>query len=61
MNQGLYRDLLASTLQTNENLGKPRVEERVVKAVRPVFASNVVPYLQMISVESHSTSERKQD
>ena len=32
-----------------------------IKAVRPVIASNGVPYLQMRSVGSHSTSGRKKE
>ena len=32
-----------------------------MKAMRPVIASNGVPYLQMRSVESHSKSGRKKE
>ena len=40
-----------------ENPGKPQLGDRLMKAVRPVIASNVVPYPQMRTVDSHCTSE----
>jgi hypothetical protein len=46
-------------LMVHENSGKPRLRNRLMKVVRPVFATNGIPYLQMRSVESHSTSDRK--
>ena len=41
-----------------DNYEKPQLGERLVKAVRPVIASNEVTYLQIIYVGSHSISER---
>ena len=44
------------SLTTEENLGKPQLGNRLMKAVRSGIASNVVPYLQMRSIRLHSTS-----
>jgi hypothetical protein len=41
-------------LSAEENPGKPQLGDRLMK----VIASNGVSYLQMSSVESHSTTER---
>ena len=43
-----------------ENSGKPQLGDSPVKAVEP-FISNGVPYLQMRSVGSHSTSGREKE
>ena len=48
-------------LRTEEYSGKPQLRDRVMKAVRSVIASNVVHFLQMRSVQSHSTSGSLQD
>ena len=48
-------------LTTEENPGNPQVGDRLMKAVRSVIASNGVPYLQMTSVRSHSTSAREKE
>ena len=39
-----------------ENPGKPQLGDRLMKAVRPVIASNGVIFLQITPVGSHSTS-----
>ena len=39
--------------------GKPQLGNRMMKAVWPFIASNGVPYYQMMSVVSHSTSGRE--
>ena len=46
---------------SEENPGKPQLGHRLLKASRQVFASNGVPYLQMTSLGSHSTSGRKKE
>ena len=46
-------------LTAKENLGKPQLEYRLMKVLRPVIASNGVPYLQTRSIGSHSTSWRE--
>ena len=43
-------------LMTEENPGKPQLGDRLMKAVRPVIASNGVLFLQMTSVGSHNMS-----
>jgi hypothetical protein len=44
-------------LTAEENRGKPQLGDLLMKgAVRPVIASNGVPFLQMRSVGSHTTS-----
>ena len=43
-----------------ENTRKPQLGDRL-KAVRPVIASNGVPFLQMRSVGSHSMSGREKE
>ena len=55
---GLFTDLLAFALRLR-NTPETSVKRPSMKAVRPVIPSNVVPYLQMISVGSHSTSGRE--
>ena len=40
---------------TEENPSKPQLGDRLMKDVRPVIASNGVPFLQMRSVGSQST------
>ena len=45
-------------LAIEENLGKPQLGNRQMKAVRPVIALNGVHYLQMRSVGSQGTQER---
>ena len=44
-----------------ENHGKPQLGDRLMKAVRPIVSSNGVPYLQMRSVGSLSTSEKEKE
>ena len=46
-------------LTAEESPGKLQLGDRLMKAMRPVSASNGVPYLQMRSVGSHSESGRK--
>ena len=46
-------------LAVKENSGKLQLEDRILKIVRPVIASNGIPYLQMTSVGSHKTSGRE--
>ena len=48
-------------LTAEENPGKLQLGDRLVKAVRPVIASNGVPCLQMSSVESQSMSGREKE
>ena len=57
LHQGLCTGLLAFALQLRRT---PETSARrpSIKAVRPVIALNGVPYLQMRSVGSHSTSGR---
>ena len=40
-----------------KNTGKPHLEDRLMKVMRPFIASNGVPLLQMMPVQSHSNSE----
>ena len=44
-----------------ENRGKPQLGNCLMKAVRPLIASNVVPYLRMRSLRSHSTTGKEKD
>ena len=37
-------------LMAEENPGNPLLDDRLIKAVLPIIASNGVPYLQMASV-----------
>ena len=46
-------------LPADENPGKPQLGDRLMKAVRPVIASDGVSYFQMRSVGSHSRSGRE--
>ena len=48
-------------LMTEENPGKQHLGNCLMKAVRSLFASNGVPYLQMRSAGSHSTSRREEE
>jgi hypothetical protein len=48
-------------LTAEENPGKPQLKDRLMKAVPPVMSLNGVPYLQMRSVGSHSTSGREKE
>ena len=49
-------------LTAEENSRKPQLGGRLMKGdVRPVIASNGVPFLQMSSVGSHSTSGREKE
>ena len=45
-------------LTTEENPGKLQLENRLMKTVSPIIASNEVPYLQMRSVGAQRTSGR---
>ena len=45
-------------LTAEENPGEPQLEDRQMMAVRPIITSGGVPYLQMTSMDAHSTSER---
>ena len=47
------------SLKAEENPGKSQLRDNLIKAVLPVINSNGVPYLQMRSVGSHSTSGRE--
>ena len=42
---------------TEENPEKPQLGDRLIKAVRPVIASNGIPFIQMGSVGSQSMSD----
>ena len=48
-------------LTTEENPGNPQLGIHLVKPVRPVIASNGIPYLQLRSGGSHSRSGREKD
>ena len=53
---------LAFTIPAAENTGKPQLGYLLMKAVRPVIASDDgLPYLQKISVGSHSTSGKDKE
>ena len=55
---GLCTDLLAFSLQPRKTSARRPSDEG---AVRPVIASNEVPFFQMRSVGSHSTSGREKE
>ena len=40
---------------TEKNTGNPQLEERLMKAAKPVIASNGITYLKIRLVEPHST------
>ena len=42
-------------LTTEESNDKPKLGDRVMKAIWPVIASNLFPYLKMRLVESYRT------
>ena len=42
-----------------ENPGKPKIGDHIMKAVLPFITLNGVPYLQMKSIGSHNTSWRE--
>ena len=46
-------------IMAEENHRKPQVGDHMIKSIKSVIASNGVPYLQMKSLVSHSTSERR--
>ena len=48
-------------LTAEENPGKPQLRDHLMRALRPVIASNGIPYLQMTSVGSHSTPGRERE
>ena len=48
-------------LTAEENIGKPQLGDRLMKAVRPVITSNGIPYLLIRSVGLHSMSEREKE
>ena len=49
-------------LTAEENPRKPQLGDRLMKgAVRPVIASNEVPFVQMRSVRSHSTPGKEKE
>ena len=48
-------------LTAEENPEKPQLGDSLMKTERPVIASNGIPYLQMSSVGSYSTSEREKE
>ena len=56
---GLCTYLLAFTLSAEENHGKSQVEDRLMKAVRPVIVSNVVRYCKMTSHVEIRKKEKK--
>ena len=47
-------------LTVEKNLGKPQLGDRLIKTMRPVIASNGVPYLQMIAQHVRKAEERKE-
>ena len=57
---GAVHRSLGIYLSAEENSRKPQLGTCHMKAVGQVFASNGVPYLQMRSGESHSTSQREE-
>ena len=48
-------------LMVEENPRKPQLEDRLMKAVRPVVALNGVPHLQMTLAGLHGTSGKKKE
>ena len=48
-------------LTAEENPRKPQLGDRLMKRLKPVIASNGVPFLQIRSIESHSTSGREKE
>ena len=60
MTQKAVHRFASICLAAEENPGKPHLGDSKLKAVRPVVVSNGVPYLRMRSVESYSTSGRKE-
>ena len=44
-----------------DHSGKPQIEDRLLKDVRPAVTSDRVPLTKMSSVESHSTSGREKE
>ena len=48
-------------LTAEENPGKPRLGDSLLKAVQPVIGSNGVLYLQMSFVGSHSMSGKEKE
>ena len=48
-------------LTAEKNSGKPQLGDRLMKIVWPIIASNGVPYLQMRSEGSYSTSGREEE
>ena len=48
-------------LTPEENHGKLHLGDHLIKGIRPVIASNGVPYFQMSSIESHSISGREKE
>ena len=48
-------------ITAEENPRKTLLGVRLMKGMRPVIASNGIPYLQMTSVESHSMSGRDKE
>ena len=57
---GTVHRSLGIYLTTEESSGKTKLGDRLMKAVRPVIASNGVPDIQMRSVGLNSTSGRKE-
>ena len=48
-------------LRAEENPGKPDLGDCLMKSVRPVIASNEVPYIQITSIGSHGMSGRDKE
>ena len=48
-------------LTAEENLGKSQLGDGLMKSMRPVIASNGIPYLQMRSIGPHSTPGREKE
>ena len=48
-------------LTAEEKPGKRQLGDRLIKAVRPIIASNGAPYLPMKSVRSNRTSGRAKE
>ena len=48
-------------MMLEENPGEPQLGDRLMKALRPVIASNGVPYFQMRSVGSPGTLGKEKE
>ena len=48
-------------LMAGENPGKPQLGDRLMSVVGSIVSSSVLPYRQMTSAGSHSTSGREKE